>query len=190
MMDREEDLIKEQDKVQQPEEDSGLASGAEGAEEPTGPDLSAGEQQLTSWQQEKEELLARLVRKQADFDNFRRISRAEQEEAREYGLFKFLEKLLSVLDNLERALSSARREAVPDAYTEGLEMIYRQVLQLLEQEGVTVMTPEGESFDPYVHHAVLQVEEGEPGCVVEELQKGYFYKKRVLRPAMVKVCRS
>ena len=69
-------------------------------------------------------------------------------------------------------------------------MIYRQMLQLLEQEGVTVMDSQGQPFDPKYHHAVLQVEEGEPGCVAEELQKGYFYKQRVLRPAMVKVCKS
>jgi len=142
------------------------------------------------WEKEKEELVERLKRKQADFENFRRISRAEQEESREYGLFKFLEKLLPVLDNLERALISAREEDVPGSYIDGLEMICRQTLTLLELEGVTVMDPMGRPFDPVYHHAVLQVEEGEPGCVAGELQKGYLYKNKVLRPALVKVCRS
>lgn len=152
--------------------------------------LSDLDQHKAAWEKEREELLGQLMRKQADFDNFRRISRADQGESREYGLFKFLEKLLPVLDNLERALQSARKETVSDSYVEGLDMIYRQMLQLLEQEGVTAMVPTGQPFDPHYHHAVMQVEEGEPGCVAEELQKGYLYKKRVLRPALVKVCQG
>ncbi|HOL17872.1 MAG TPA: nucleotide exchange factor GrpE [Bacillota bacterium] len=172
-------------------ESSAVDEGSEQAlPEPEQPELSEIEILKAEWEKEREELKARLLRKQADFDNFRRISRAEQEETREYALFKFLEKLLPVLDNMERAIDSARSEAVPDSYREGLEMIHRQMLQLLEQEGVTVMDSLGQPFDPNYHHAVLQVEEGEPGCVAEELQKGYLYKQRVLRPAMVKVCRS
>lgn len=154
------------------------------------PIFSEIEQHKAAWEKEREELIGQLIRKQADFDNFRRISRAEQDESREYGLFKFLEKLLPVLDNLERALQSARKETVSDSYVEGLDMIYRQMLQLLEQEGVTTMEPTGQPFDPHYHHAVMQVEEGEPGCVAGELQKGYLYKKRVLRPALVKVCQG
>lgn len=152
--------------------------------------LSEIEQLKAVWEKEREELMGRLMRRQADFENFRRISRIEQEEFREYGLFKFLEKLLPVLDNLERALGSARKEAVPDVHLEGLDMICRQLFQLMEQEGVSVMDPTGRPFDPNYHHAVLQVEEGEPGCVAGELQKGYLYKKKVLRPALVKVCRG
>ncbi len=157
----------------------------------------SGEVEKTALEQEVEELRAQLekkkeelLRKQADFDNFRRISRGQQEEAREYALNKFLEKLLSVVDNLERAMEAARNEDLPSSYLDGLEMIQKQFLQLLEAEGVTVMTTMGELFDPKYHHAVLQGEQGdgEPGTVVDELQKGYIYKKRVLRPAMVKVC--
>lgn len=131
-----------------------------------------------------------MLRKQADFANFRRISREEKEEVREYALTDFLGKLLPVLDNMERAIDSAREKDVPPSYLEGLEMIHKQFLQVLEQEGVTAMEPLGQNFDPNYHHAVLKGEdsEGEPGTVVDELQKGYMYKKRVLRPAMVKVC--
>ncbi|MEW5785912.1 MAG: nucleotide exchange factor GrpE [Bacillota bacterium] len=153
----------------------------------------------TAWQREKEELSGQLqrkhdelLRKQADFDNFRRISRSEQEEAREYALFSFLEKLLPILDNLERALQSARQANVAATYVEGLEMIYKQLAHLLELEGVTVIDCAGRPFDPHYHHAVMQAAEGEgePGTVTEELQRGYMHKKRVLRPAMVKVCRD
>lgn len=145
------------------------------------------------WEQEKEELLDKIKRKQAEMDNLRRINKMEQAEAREYALYGFLCKLLPVLDNLERGLESARAdEDVTQAHVDGLEMIYKQLYQVLEQEGVSVIEAAGTPFDPNCHHAVMEVEseEVEPGCVVEELQKGYRHRKRILRPAMVKVCRE
>ncbi len=152
---------------------------------------SEGETGTENWQQEKEELLEQLKRKQADMDNLRRIARNEQAAARDYALHDFLYRLLPILDNLERGIETAREaEDVPLSYVEGLEMIYKQLLQVLEQEGVSIIEAEGARFDPHCHHAVMQVEseEGEPGTVVEELQKGYRHRERILRPAMVKVC--
>ncbi len=145
-----------------------------------------------NWEKEKEELLDQIKRKQAEMDNLRRISKMEQKETREYGLHQFLCKLLPILDNLERGLEQARADKdVPESYVNGLEMIYKQLFQVLEQEGVRVMEAAGTSFDPHCHHAVMEVEsEEEPGNVVEELQKGYWHYERVLRPAMVKVCRE
>ncbi len=148
-------------------------------------------EEFREWQQEKEELLEQLKRKQADIDNLRRISKIEQAEAREYALHHFLCRLLPVLDNLERALESARSdENMPAGHVEGLEMIYKQLMQILEQEGVREIEAVGCKFDPNCHHAVMQEEsdESEPGIVLEELQKGYHHRKKVLRPAMVKVC--
>lgn len=145
------------------------------------------------WLQEKENLLDQVKRKQADIDNLRRISRQEQETAREYALQDFLSRLLPVIDNLERGIESARcDDNIPLSYIEGLEMIRKQMMQIFEQEGVTKIEAEGCKFDPNCHHAVLQEEseESEPGTVLAELQKGYRHKKRVLRPAMVKVCRE
>ncbi len=145
------------------------------------------------WEREKEELLERIKRKQAEMDNLRRISKKEQNEAREYALHDFLSKLLPVLDNLERGLETARSdEDVPDSYVDGLEMIYKQLFQVLEQEGVCLVEAEDEPFDPHCHHAVMEVEseEVEPGNVAEVLQKGYWHRDRILRPAMVKVCRE
>lgn len=164
------------------EEDSAAESG-----------LSELEKAARQWQQEKEELLDRIKRKQADLDNLRRIGKLEQVEARDYALHDFLSRLLPVLDNIERALESARAaDDVSQAYVEGLEMIQKQILQLLEQEGVSVIEACGTLFDPHCHHAVMQVEsgEGEPGTVLEELQKGYRHRQRILRPAMVKVCQD
>ncbi len=154
---------------------------------------AAPEETERKWQEEKDELLDRLKRKQADIDNLRRISKMEQAEAREYALHKFLGKILPVLDNLERGLESARASGeVSSSHIEGLEMIRKQLMQLLEQEGVSMIEAEGLAFDPHCHHAVMQVddEEAEPGSVLEEMQKGYRHHDRVLRPAMVKVCRE
>ncbi len=146
-----------------------------------------------AWEQEKEELLDKIRRKQADIDNLRRIGKNEQAEAREYALFDFLTRLLPVLDNIERAIDSAEQDGkVPDAHLKGLAMIKAQLYQLLEQEGVSTIEAAGQSFDPQCHHAVMQVEDedSEPGTVIEEMQKGYRHRKRILRPAMVKICRD
>lgn len=145
------------------------------------------------WAREKEELICLVQRKQADLDNFRRISRMKEEETRAYGLLKFLEKLLPVLDNLERALLTAcEDEDVPESYLKGLVMIQKQLQQLLEQEGVAGIEALGKPFDPHYHDAVMQTDEGEgePGSVVGEFEKGYLYKDRVLRHAKVKVMQS
>lgn len=142
------------------------------------------------WLCQKEELIALVQRKQADLDNFRRISRNREEEIRNYGLFEFLKGLLPVLDNMERALATAYEDGdVPEAHIKGLEMIRKQMLQLLEQEGVVPIEALGETFDPHIHEAVMQSPggEGAPGSVVEEIQKGYLYRERVLRPARVAV---
>ncbi|MFO8191496.1 MAG: nucleotide exchange factor GrpE [Bacillota bacterium] len=157
-------------------------------EAPSGLDQEIGE-----LRQKNEELLDQLKRKQADIDNLRRIAKAEQAEMRDYALHDFLCRLLPVLDNLERGLISAREDkAVPASYVEGLEMIHKQLQQLFEQEDVSEIEAVGAPFDPNCHHAVMQVEsdEEEPGTVMEELQKGYKHRTRILRPSMVKVCRD
>ncbi len=167
--------------------------GEETARPETGEELSELEQARLQWEAEKEDLLDRIKRKQADFDNLRRISKMEQTEAREYALFEFLNRLLPVLDNIERALESARAAGdVSPAYIEGLEMILKQLEQILSQEGVSVIEAAGIPFDPHCHHAVMEVESDvhDPGTVTEELQKGYRHRQRILRPSMVKVCRE
>lgn len=138
---------------------------------------------------EKEELLALLQRVKADFDNYRKRARVAQEDARFNALYTFIDKLLPVIDNMDRALLLAQKEGVPASYVEGAEMIRKQLWQLLEQEGVTAIEAMGREFDPNYHDAVMQVQEGEaePNTVVEELQKGYVMKGRVIRPSMVKV---
>ncbi len=148
------------------------------------------EETRREWEREKDELTDRLLRQRADYENYKRIHRQELERSRDDAVSDFIKGLLPVLDNLERALDAARQEkGLPPAYTEGLDLIYGQLLKLLEQEGVTAIVAEGKPFDPLFHHAVVRAGEGEgePGIVAEELCRGYLYREHVLRPAMVKV---
>lgn len=138
---------------------------------------------------QSDENYQRYLRTQADFDNFRRRSRQEKEDFAKYASGKIMEQLLPVLDNFDRALDTGRETKDLDSLIKGLDMIFRQFDQVLEQEGLQKMNTIGEPFNPEFHQAIMQVEseEYEEGIVVEEVQKGYMLKDRVLRPAMVKV---
>ncbi|WP_438433582.1 nucleotide exchange factor GrpE [Gorillibacterium sp. sgz500922] len=140
-------------------------------------------------ERELQESLERSLRAQADFDNFRRRTRQEKEEFAKYASSKVIGSLLPVIDNFERALESSRETRDLDALLKGLDMTYRQLGQVLEQEGVKKMETVGQPFNPELHQAVMQVEsdEHEEGTVVEEVMKGYTMGEKVLRPAMVKV---
>jgi len=131
----------------------------------------------------------RLLRLQADYDNFRRRTRQEKEEFAKYASSDIVEKLLPVLDNFERALAAGQSGNDYAALIKGVDMIYRQFKQVLEQAGLSEMNAAGQPFNPEYHNAVMKAEdeEHEEGIVLEELQKGYMFKDKVLRPAMVKV---
>jgi molecular chaperone GrpE len=135
------------------------------------------------------ELNNRILRIQADYDNFRRRSREEKEAAAKYRSQHVIEALLPVIDNFERALLVKPDAEEAKALLQGMEMVYRQFQETLKNEGVEVIETVGQSFDPHLHQAVMQVEEEgfESNQIVEELQKGYKLKDRVLRPSMVKV---
>jgi molecular chaperone GrpE len=136
-----------------------------------------------------EENNQRILRVQADFDNFRRRARAEKEDFAKYASLKLIEQLLPIVDNFDRALSSSKETKDFDALVKGLDMTYRGMDQLLTAEGLKPIEAVGQPFNPEFHQAVMQVEseEHEEGIVVEELQKGYILKDKVIRPAMVKV---
>ena len=143
-------------------------------------------------QEEKERLLAeaedRYKRLYADFDNFRRRSRQEKEELSNVVAQNLILELLPVLDNFERALSSLSEEEAAGIGS-GVSMIYRQLFGALEKAGLNVVEAEGKEFDPQYHEAVLRVEDADQaeGTIVQELQKGYSVKGKVIRPSMVKV---
>ncbi len=147
------------------------------------------EERLEALSREKEEVTGLLQRVKADFDNYRKRARVEKEEAGRYALFELMRKLLPVVDNIERAMESAGREEVGESFIEGMSMIKKQLLQIMEQEGVAEIEAEGKEFDPNLHEAVMTTEEEgvKANTVVEVFQKGYLMNDRVLRPAMVKV---
>lgn len=138
---------------------------------------------------EVEEHKQRLLRTQADYDNFRRRTVKEKEELGKYASAKLITELLPVIDNFERALGSVPEAPEAASYAKGVEMIFRQLEGVLKAEGLEPMETVGTPFNPEYHQAIMQVEsdEYEEGDVVEEVQKGYMLKDKVLRPAMVKV---
>lgn len=142
---------------------------------------------MEALKKEKEELMNKMIRLQADFDNYRKRMKTEKEELVKHVNFEFIKKILPVIDNMERALASAEKKS--DGVVEGLEMILRQFKEVLESEGVVPVESIGKVFDPALHEAVMTEENEEypPGTVIEELQRGYKMENRILRPSMVKV---
>jgi molecular chaperone GrpE len=139
-------------------------------------------------QAEIDTLKQQLLRVHADFDNFRKRTRQEREELQQFATRRLLEDLLPTVDNFERALSSFTDDAQADM-KKGIEMVYRQLVGVLEKYGVEAMDTTDAKFDPNLHEAVMQepADGREVGVIVQELQKGYTLHGRVLRPAMVKV---
>ena len=123
---------------------------------------------------------------QADFDNYRRRNQNVRAEAYEDGAKEFIKTLLPVVDNLERALETESTDA---AIKNGVELVYKQLCDILKKRGVTEISRLHEKFDPNLENAVMQgaPEDGEKGCVCQVLQKGYKLGDTVLRHAMVKV---
>ena len=133
----------------------------------------------------KEEAEARALRVQADFDNFRRRSRKETEEAGKRANADLITTILPVLDNFERALKMMQESADRD----GVEMIFKQLQQVLENAGLQEIEAEGAAFDPNIHQAVLQetVEDERKGKVLMVMQKGYLLGDKLIRAAVVQV---
>jgi molecular chaperone GrpE len=130
-----------------------------------------------------------MLRAQADFDNFKRRSRLDQEAAQKYRAQSLVSEIIPALDNFERALQIEADNDQTKSLLQGMNMVYNQLVQALKNEGVEAINSVGEQFDPHLHQAVMQIEDEnyESNSVVEELQKGYKLKDRVIRPAMVKV---
>ena len=144
------------------------------------------ESALEKAQAQAEEYLNLAQRVQADFENYRRRTKATRAEAYEDGAREVIKQLLPVVDNLERAIA---QETTDEAMATGVKMVYRQLMDALEKRGVSVIDRPGEKFDPNLENAVMQgtTDEGEPGIVCAVLQKGYKLGEFVLRHAMVKV---
>ncbi len=139
-------------------------------------------------EKEKQEYYERLLRLQAEYDNFKKRTQKERIAERKYKAQDIATELLPVLDNFERALQvEATKET--ESLIEGITMVYNQFKEAFSSQEIKEIETVGTVFDPNLHHAVMQVEEEgkDKDEVVEELQKGYILHDRVIRPAMVKV---
>lgn len=163
---------------------SSQIAGAAGTEEASG--LAAELQKLKA---ERDSLLDRLARAQAEFENARRRASKEQQDFRDYAAADAIKALLPVLDSFDRALQV---KSDPGDFRGGVDLIYKQLQDALAKLGVRAIPAKGEPFDPRVHEAIEMVETSDAPDheVLEELQRGYKIKDRLLRPAMVKVAKN
>jgi molecular chaperone GrpE len=172
--------------------EGGATASTTQSDAPPAPSSRKPGETLAEVQADAAKLKDALLRTAADFDNFRKRTRREIEEARRNGREDLLRALLPVFDNLERAIQSAQRTSDVKAMTEGLTMVLRQFVDALGREGIARVPTIGRAFDPGVHEAIQQVEtsEHEPGTVIAEVQPGYTQGERLLRAAMVVVARG
>jgi molecular chaperone GrpE len=173
-------------------EDEQAKPGAAGAGEADLSAAAAAEAALAERVQkliaEKQDLTNTLVRLQADFDNYRKRTEKERDQARHRGVENLIEQVLPVLDGFDRALAAHDDPAYED-YRKGFELIRKQLWDLLAKQGVQRIESVGKEFDPNMHHAVEHVPTTDyaDGEVIEEFQPGYTFHNRILRPAMVRV---
>ena len=145
----------------------------------------AVDERLAELIKEKEDLFQSYIRLKADFDNYRRRTREELGQARDQGIEDLMTKLLPVLDNLERAIDFS---GDPYKWREGVEMVLRQFLGVLESEGLTAIAGPGEEFDPNKHEAIAREPSEQPeNIIIEELRRGYQLKGKTIRATLVKV---
>lgn len=145
-----------------------------------------GPDELDSFKREAEEYKDKYLRAQAEMVNYRKRLERRYEEQTEAEKKRLLREFLTIMDNLERALSHA--EVSEDGLREGLQLTHQALQRMLTQEGVEAMSPEGKPFDPLYHEAVATVStDAAPETVVGQVQKGYLYRGELLRPARVQV---
>ena len=135
---------------------------------------------------ERADLQDRLLRRQAEFENFRRRAERERADVLEYAATDTVRTLLPIADDFERAL---KVESADKEYARGMELIYQRLVEALTKLGLEPIAAEGRAFDPNVHHAIEMVERDDVDdhTVIGEFQRGYNFRGRLLRPAMVKV---
>jgi molecular chaperone GrpE len=145
--------------------------------------------ELEALRQERDDLKDQLLRRRADFDNFRKRADRDRQQAGFEATTAVLRDVIPALDNLERALGAGGDEA---SLRMGVELIHRELLSLLDSHGATSHDPTGQPFEPERHQALLHEEAPgfAEGTVVETFRKGYYFKDRLLRPALVKVAKG
>ncbi|MDD7745422.1 MAG: nucleotide exchange factor GrpE [Mitsuokella jalaludinii] len=188
-----EEMQQEIDEAEAAQEDAAEGSEEEAPEEVAAADAAMQEEiealkgQVDGLNKDLQEKKNRLLRLQADFDNFRRRSAKEREEISAVVTQNFCKDMLPLLDNFERAMAAETKDV--EAFQKGVEMIFTQFQEILKKNGLEHIEAVGQKFDPNFHQAVMRVEdpEKEDDTVAQELQKGYMVKGRVIRPSMVQV---
>src|SRR5438067_11821122 len=165
---------------------------SDGNEEPqssTGDPRAEHVSEVDKLRAERDMLIDRLARMQADFDNARKRASREQQDFRDYALADTIRALIPVLDSFDRALKSSPEKS---EFHVGVELIHKQLQDVLARIGVQAVLAAGQQFDPRYHEAIEMVdtEDARDNEVIEELQRGYKLKDRLLRPAMVRVARN
>lgn len=177
-------------------EDKAGAEGQEEPEEEASPEEGKTEGKKLFGRKKKdkkdekiEELTDKLTRQMAEFDNFRKRTEREKSQMYEVGAKDIIEKILPVVDNFERGLGAVTEEEKENAFVQGMEKVYKQLMTTLEGIEVKPIEAVGKEFDPNFHNAVMHVEDENLGenIVAEEFQKGYMYRDSVVRHSMVKV---
>ena len=187
------EMQQEIDEAEAAQEDAAEGSEEEAPEEAAAADAAMQEEiealkgQVDGLNKDLQEKKDRLLRLQADFDNFRRRSAKEREEISAVVTQNFCKDMLPLLDNFERAMAAETKDV--EAFQKGVEMIFTQFQEILKKNGLEHIEAVGQKFDPNFHQAVMRVEdpEKEDDTVAQELQKGYMVKGRVIRPSMVQV---
>lgn len=153
-------------------------------------DAAVADSELQKLKSERDTLLDRLARLQAEFENSRKRAAREQQEFRDFATADAIKALLPALDSFERALQSPSTQL--NEFRNGIELIYKQLQDALNKLGVRPVPAKGERFDPHVHEAIEMVDTTEvpDHQVMDELQRGYKLKDRLLRPAMVRVAQN
>jgi molecular chaperone GrpE len=156
---------------------------------PTVAETAGADAELQKIRAERDALLDRLARAQAEFDNARKRAVKEQQDFRDFAMADAIKSLLPVVDNFERALQS---KSEPADFRAGVDLIYKQLRDVLAKLGVQPIEAKGQQFNPHLHEAIEMVDTSDAADheVLEEWQRGYKYKDRLLRPSMVKVARN
>jgi len=156
-------------------------------------DMKEDARKFKELQEEKEKFLHSLLRIRADFENYKKHNERENAKYKEYALEGVLKKLINHYDDLVRALNLIKIVEDMDGIRKGFEIIVNNFKKILEEEGVKPMISEGEKFDPYKHE-VIMIEEGRDdlpeNTIIEELEKGYYFNNKILRPAKVKISKK
>ena len=185
----EEEALEEESGQEQQEDAQAAEDDADAGREKKGFFSKKKDKKEEGYKAQIAELQDKVMRQMAEFENFRKRTEKEKSAMFETGAKSVIEKILPVVDNFERGLKSIPEEEQGGPVASGMEMIYKQLMAVLTDLGVTPIDAVGQEFDPEFHNAVMHVEDGELGenVIAEEFQKGYKYKDAVLRHSMVKV---